>query len=138
LKTLHPKESQLRKARQVALGAALFCCWACHVTSETRIVGTYRAHSPCGTVVVIVKSDHSFVQTVQSDGRPINQLSGVWSLDTRDDSMHLAPFLDFSNGPLGEPLGTLIVWPAWTLHGTSIGTMPMKCPDSSYEIEYVR
>src|SRR5271168_952888 len=79
-------------ARTLAL-SLLVPLVACTVTREESIAGTYVLEAPCLTATLVVKRDHSFLQTVRTDSGETNRLTGVWSVD-REGFVYFRPILD--------------------------------------------
>jgi len=79
-------------------------CLACNTVNESRLIGTYRADSSCVTITLVVNLDHSFVQSVQTRTGGTNQLAGKWSVDKKEETITLEPFLDFLNDAQGKAL----------------------------------
>jgi hypothetical protein len=124
----------------------IFSCTGCHVTSERSIVGTYRAEAPCVTITLVVKRDHSFVQSVRTRSGETKELVGKWRIDQWKidpqpvKTVDFAPFLDFSedeHGRQGGPGGTGFRPERWP-RGILMGPIIVKCPDSGYKIDYVK
>ena len=114
---------------------------ACYVTSERSIVGTYKAETPCVTITLAVKQDHSFVQSVRTTSGDTRQLTGKWTIHQRqgDTTVDFDPFLDFINDEHGgaEGGGTGFRPERWP-RGILMGPIIVKCPESSYKIDYVK
>jgi hypothetical protein len=126
--------------------ATAFACSGCHVTSEQLIAGTYRAESPCATIILEVNRDHSFVQSVRTRSSEIKQLKGKWRIRQWEadhqgvKTVDFEPFLDFREDWHGREggQGETGFRPEWWPRGVLMGPIIMKCPDSAYEIDYVK
>jgi hypothetical protein len=120
----------------------IFSAVGCYVTNERSIVGTYKAETPCVTITLAVKQDHSFVQSVRTISGDTRQLTGKWTIhewQQGDTTVDFDPFLDFINDEHGGSAsgGTGFRperWPGAILMGPII----VKCPESSYKIDYVK
>ena len=120
------------------LASALIFSCGCQVTSERFIVGTYRAEAPCVTVTLVLRRDHSFLQSARAKTGDTNQLIGKWSLDGKTARVDFQPFLDFLEGDHGRQIG----WASFTAdmmpRGISMGPVIVKCPGADNEIDYVK
>lgn len=111
---------------------------ACTVTNERRIVGTYRAECPCVSITLILNRDQSFVQRVRPASGETKELGGKWFV--RDKIVHFTPFFDFSqdyrgiNSGVGETGFIPELWP----RGMTMGPIVVQCPESAYELDYVK
>ena len=114
----------------------------CHVTSERSIVGTYKAEAPCVTITLAVKQDHSFVQSVRTTSGETRQLTGKWTIHEWGQGLTTVdfdPFFDFLNDEHGDAgsSGTGFRPERWP-RGILMGPIIVKCPESSYKIDYVK
>lgn len=116
----------------------IFSCLGCRVTSERWIVGTYRAKSPCVTITLVVNRDHSFVQTVLTNSGGTNQVVGKWTVNSKTAWVDFKPFLDFRNDAHGRQVGGASFIADAMPKGIAMGPIIVQCPDSGYEIDYVK
>lgn len=128
--------------RELLLFPLILSGIGCHVTSERSIVGTYKAEAPCVTITLAVKQDHSFVQSVRTTSGDTRQLTGKWTIhEWRQGvtTVDFDPFLDFINDEHGgaESGGTGFRPERWP-RGILMGPIIVKCPESSYKIDYVK
>jgi hypothetical protein len=125
-----------------ALGLSWVClsCLGCQVKSEKRIAGTYQAECPCATIILTVDRDHSFVQNVKMKSGETKQLAGNWQIDKKYNAITFAPFLDFTDDFRGKQEESSVFFggPEWMPRGIMLGPISVKCPESSYEIDYVK
>jgi hypothetical protein len=109
----------------------------CFATSEASVTGTYTAAAPCVTITLIVKRDHSFVQTIRETPGKAYQRSGRWRLDNNgrfffESALDRSPQDIHQVGSL--PDGIVERLP----RGKVLGPIQVTCPDSPYEIDYVQ
>ena len=124
--------------RAAFVSTLILVCLACNTVNESRLIGTYRADSSCVTITLAVNPDHSFVQSVQTHTGGTNQLAGKWSVDKKDETITLEPFLDFLNDTQGRQVGGASFSPEMLGLGVRMGPIIVKCPDSVHEIDYVK
>ena len=110
----------------------------CQITSERFLVGTYRAEAPCVSVTLSVNKDHTFAQDVKTKQGEANRLIGRWNIDS-SQIVTFEPFLDFIDDPRGRSgnSGTGFRAERWP-RGIMMGPIIVKCPESSYKIDYVK
>ena len=113
-----------------------------YVTSERSIVGTYKAEAPCVTITLAVKQDHSFVRSVRTTSGETRQLTGKWTIHEwrqGEPTVDFDPLLDFMNDERGGAgsSGTGFRPERWP-RGILMGPIIVKCPESSYKIDYVK
>jgi hypothetical protein len=116
----------------------LLSCAGCEITSERFLVGTYRAEAPCVTITLAVNRDHTFAQDARTKQGEANRLTGRWKIDS-SQIVTFEPFLDFIEEPCGRDGngGTGFRAERWP-RGITMGPIIVKCPESSYKIDYVK
>ena len=110
---------------------------SCFATSEASVTGTYVAVAPCVTITLVVKRDHSFLQTIRDSPGGTYQRSGHWILRDGgriffDSSLNSSHEDAYGVGP--PPVGVVERWP----RGKVLGPIQVTCPDSPHEIDYVQ
>jgi hypothetical protein len=110
---------------------------ACYVTREHSLVGTYRAKASCITIILSLNTDHTFNQVAKTEAGEVNRQSGQWWIDS-SGFVTFDRFLDFTNDFRGYGSAVAVYhaerWP----RGVMMGPIIVKCPDSSYKIDYVK
>ena len=109
-----------------------------HVTSESRMTGTYKVENKCATVLLSVREDHSFKQTVSAGGIEVNNISGRWTYYQNTKMLQFTPFLDFMNDPHGKTVSGSSMPPEFIFGLIHMGPSIFKCGDSTYEDDYVK
>ena len=101
-------------------------------------MGTYRAEAPCAKITLVLRPDHSFLQSVQTQSGRTNQLDGRWFLNS-GKIIEFDSFLDFVNDERGinGTGGTGFRAERWP-RGIIMGPIIVKCADSSYKLDYVK
>jgi hypothetical protein len=128
---------QVRKLKWTLLmSAPIFASLGCHVTSERHIVGTYRAEAPCETITLVVNADHTFTQNVRVNSGETNQVTGKWSINRDSKYVTFEPFLEFNNDRRGLLEGSFSATAEVSPKGIVVGSAIVKCPDSTYRIDY--
>lgn len=93
------------------------------------------------TITLVVRPDHSFVQSLQTRSGRINEVKGKWWLDG-DKIVEFDSFLDFLNDERGEGGtgmgGTGFRPERWPGGGVMMGPIIVKCPESGYKVDYVK
>jgi hypothetical protein len=118
----------------LTLGLLLFLA-ACTVTREDYIAGTYLLTAPCVTAALVLKLDHSFLQTVRTNSGETNRLTGVWSV-SRGGFVYIRPILSLRDASRGQKIGGLASKVEWSMDGRRIGPEIVQCADSAYEVDY--
>jgi len=115
----------------------------CGPVSESRLKGEYHAETPCAKISLILNSDHSFVQSLQTADGGRKHVTGTWRADNRSDeglstrvNFDLA-FLDLVNDSRGRVVGGASLVAERVGLSVHIGPVIVACPDSAYEINYV-
>jgi hypothetical protein len=98
------------------------------------------------TITLVLNRDHSFVQSVRTTSGETKQLTGKWGVDQWNTDHQMVKtvdfdsFLDFSedeHGREGGSGGTGFRPERWP-RGVLMGPIIVRCPDSSYKIDYVK
>jgi len=108
------------------------------MTREQSIIGTYTARAPCVTVTLVVKQDHSFVQSVRTYIGETNELKGHWIVDKMAKFVVFRPFLDFSKDSRGRPVELADGPVERLLFETTMGPKNVLCPDSMHQMDFVK
>jgi hypothetical protein len=138
--------------RFCGISVCAFLLLGCQPVSERTLIGTFEAETPCVTVSIVFNKDHSFVLSTKTPSGEMRQIKGKWEFEALDKSATLfdrvlapfsrfvsaEPFLDFSHNARGEQtagasLKTESIGPS--MH---IGPDVIQCPDSRYEIDYIK
>lgn len=117
---------------------------ACRLVNDANLVGTYRGETPCATVTLELKSNHSFVQTQRIESGGTKQVVGGWRLDNGDGeglgkrvSFDHA-FLDLVHDNQGRDVGGASLIAEVMGRSVHIGPVIVACPESTYKIDYVK
>jgi hypothetical protein len=130
---------------------ALFL-FGCQPVGDRTIVGTFEAETPCVRVSIAFNGDHSFVVTTKTPEGETGQLKGKWSLELVDKDASLLnraltpfsrvvraePFFDFSHDARGEQVPRALLKTESIGPSMHIGPDVIQCPDSRYEIDYIK
>lgn len=94
--------------------------------------------APCVTITLSVNKDHTFTQEAKTKQGEANRLMGNWKIDSSQIIM-FEPFLDFIDDPRGRDgnNGTGFRAERWP-RGIMMGPIIVKCPESSYKVDYVK
>jgi hypothetical protein len=97
-----------------AFGLLLACSFTVgcgfRAISDQDVIGTYEANAQWGQSTLVLRSDHSFEQTVVRNDHTQARTKGTWKLDlfAEDGSSHgiivLKPFLEVSHDHKGDPV----------------------------------
>ena len=137
----------MQKARVTASSVLILTLLlsACRRVNDANLVGTYRGETPCATVTLELKSNHSFVQTLRIESGGSKQVVGVWRLDNGDRSEGLGKrvtfdraFLDLVHDNQGRDVGGASLIAEAMGMSVHIGPVIVACPESTYKIDYVK
>lgn len=104
--------------------------------NESSLVGIYHAETSCLAITLIVKADHSFVQSVRMKDGGAKQLSGNWSVERGGKWLVLKPFLDFTTNTQGTEAKSISLPPEAIGPVIEMGPVIIKCPDTTHEVNY--
>jgi hypothetical protein len=90
------------------------------------------------TVTLVLRRDHSFLQSTRTRTGDTNQLTGKWSLDGKTAWVNFQPVLDFREGDHGRLMGGASFTADMMPRGISMGPVIVKCPDVDNEIDYIK
>ena len=71
----------VKLSRPLLVSALALFCLGCKTVNESTLVGTYESSCPCVTITLVIKADHSFVQTARANSGETVQIMGKWRLD---------------------------------------------------------
>ena len=76
--------------RALVLALCLFCFGCSRRLQDDRVAGTYVAEADWGTSTLILKTDHTFEQSVATKSGVLKKINGQWELNSSGSGNSIA------------------------------------------------